>query len=311
MNQKLRTLYLVFPCLVALTCFPLLPVPVFFIRSTIIMIMWIILAESWNILGGYAGYVSFGHATFFGLGAYFVAIVLRDLGASPFLTAPIAGLFTSGVAFVFGYAVLRLKGNYFSIATLSLNYVVLLLISNLYWLTGGGNGLSLPSLSLGIKTTLSVFYWYLLAVALVAIFVIYRVTQSTFGWAMLAIRESEDAARSLGINVDFIKRRAYAISAFFPGLVGGVYAYFISYIDPPSAFALAFNLNVVLMSIFGGLGTILGPLIGAVSLTTVLLSVTYVFMSSLNLAIYGVALIVVVMFAPDGILRLISRRKWA
>jgi branched-chain amino acid transport system permease protein len=307
---KMRSeLLLLLPLVAAFIGFPLLSVPVFFVRSTIIIIMWVILAESWNILGGYTGYVSFGHAAFFGLGAYFVAILLRDVGLSPFITAPIAGLFSSGVAFVFGYAVLRLKGNYFSIATLSLNYVLQLVISNIYWMTGGGNGLSLVTLPFDIKTSLSIFYWYFLAVALITIYVIYRINRSTFGWAMLAIRENEDAAKSLGIDVNVIKRRAYAISAFFTGLAGGAYAYFISYIDPPSAFAIAFNLNVVLMSIFGGLGTILGPLIGAISLTSVLLLVTYTFMSSLNLAIYGVILIIVVMFAPDGIVSILSRRK--
>jgi branched-chain amino acid transport system permease protein len=260
--------------------------------------MWAAMASSWNILGGYTGYISLGHNVFYGVGGYFSALLLIHFGLSPFLTAPLAGL----VALSLGLLVtFRTQGPAFIISTIALLFMVLTWFDT-WSVTGGSNGLSLPVPPFPREWLRAPFYYAMLGAALVAVFLGHRVQHSKFGIALRAIGADQVKAEVAGIDTRRYKMLAFALSAFIPGAVGAIFAYSISYVRPTIFFLIAIGAQMVLMAIIGGRGTVAGPVIGAA--LVILLnetSLTYLGATELNLVFSGGLLVVVLLFFPGGI----------
>ena len=266
-----------------------------------IMLMWIAMTSSWNIIGGYTGYISLGHNVFFGVGGYVAGLLLLELGWSPFLTAPLAGVFATLLGLVAGLITYRTHGPSFIISTIALLLVVTLLMDNWSYL-GGSNGLSLPLAPFDVTWLKVPFYYAMLVAAVGAVLLGYRVQHSKFGLALRAIASDEVKAEAAGISTRRFKVMAFALSAFFPGVVGAVWGYSLAYLRPVIFLLIAVAARMVLMTIIGGRGTVAGPVIGAVLVIFLdEASVTVFGATELNLVITGALLIVTLLFFPMGI----------
>lgn len=274
----------------------------YYVRLVTGIWMFAALASGWNLIGGYAGYPDFGSAAFLGIGAYTTGVLMVHAHA-PFALGVVAGgLLSIGVAVLMGLLLLRLRGHYFAIATLGFMLVLQQLAANLD-LTGGGSGMNLPPAG-----NFTDFYYWMLAVLLLAVAVGFVLPRSRAGYAIAAIRENQDASQVLGIRPLPYKVLAYATSAFFFGVVGGIYAYWFTFIDPPTIFNADFTIQAIVMALFGGPGTALGPLVGALilkSLDTVLTNASIF----LHNVFFGALVCVLVVFAPRGLARLASARS--
>lgn len=299
-----RILIYVVPLLLVLIAIPFL-ISSFWLRIITGLLMWIGLALSWNMIGGYMGYISFGHGAFFGLGAYLTALLMGKLHMPFFAAMLISGLLTYIFAWLVGYPTLRLSGTYFAIGTWSFAEMMRQLVLVLE-VTGGPDGMRLqPYLNE------SFFYFIMLALAiLVALFSYFIFDKSAYGLKVKAVREEETAASTLGLNIVRVKTQVFAISAFFPGLIGGAYAYWITYIHPDSVLGPLISDQMVIMVLLGGIGTLFGPIIGAIVLY-VGNRILWVFWgdSPSYLVILGLAIALVILFLPQGLISLLRLRK--
>jgi len=257
-------------------------------------------AQGWNIIGGYAGYPSFGNSVFYGLGAYGVAIAMVQYQL-PFWVGMLLGL-ALGVAFagLLGLAVLRLKGHYFAICTLGLALVMTAIVSNL-GIAGGNIGLVLPLLQSAV-----LFYELALALLVLATLTVFWLSRSRFGLGLIAIRENEEGAAVMGVNTTLYKVLAFMLSAAFTALAGGIYAYYITFIDPVGVFDIALNVKMIIMAVFGGPGSVLGPVVGAFILSAIA-EVLATRLTSIASMFFGVVIVVAVVFMPRGIADLVRR----
>lgn len=273
-----------------------------------IALMWIAMTSSWNILGGYTGYISLGHNVFFGVGGYVAGLLLLELGWSPFVTAPLAGLFATLLGLIAGLITYRTHGPSFIISTIALLLVVTLLMDNWSYL-GGSNGLSLPLAPFDVTWLKVPFYYAMLVAAVGAVALGYRVQHSKFGLALRAIASDEVKAEAAGISTRRFKVMAFALSAFFPGVVGAIWGYSLAYLRPVIFLLIAVAARMVLMVIIGGRGTVAGPVIGAILVIFLdEASVTLFGATELNLVITGVLLIVTLLFFPLGIVGTLRER---
>ena len=292
---------------VAALALSLLPhgVNVYFRSFALFTMMYIVLALSWNIISGFTGYTSFGHVMFYGLGAYACAILVADRGWHWLPTLGIGAALAVVMAIVIGYPVLRLKGPYFAIAMLGAAEGMRVIATVWDSLTHGGVGISFPSVENSFET-----YYAMLILMVVTIVVAYVVGHSRFGVRLNAIREDEGAAEALGINATRYKLAAFALSAIFPAVAGGIQAYKVLYIDPPSVFLIQITIAMALMSMLGGKGTVIGPIIGAIVLYTIQ-EVAWANFPTAHLIAYGIFIIVVARFIPRGIVGFAVDRGWA
>ncbi len=276
----------------------------FWIRIATEVVMWAGLAQSWNIIGGYTGYLSFGHGAFFGLGAYLTGVAMTVLdwpfGASLLASGVLAAL----LAILIGYPTLRLRGAYFAIATWAFGEM-LRQVATVLEITGGAFGMRLPAL-----LNLPFFYYVTLGVTILTYLTTYVLLErSPFGYKLLAIREHEEAAEMVGVNTVAVKINAFALSAFFPGVLGGVYAYWLTYIHPDSVLGGTITDLMVVMVFLGGVGTFWGPLCGAFLVQVVNRLLWLVWgEGTLYLVIIGAAICAVVLFMPGGIIGLLEGR---
>jgi branched-chain amino acid transport system permease protein len=268
------------------------------------VLLTIVLATSWNIISGFTGYTSFGHAGFFGIGAYVGALLIFYDTVTWIPAVILSGLATSLVALVIGYPTLRLRGPYFAITMLGLSELARIVVTAWDSLTRGGLGVFLPILR---DTTPN--YYAMLVLATVAVVVSYVVGTSRFGLKLRSIRDDEVAAQSMGINTTFYKMAAFVLSSFFPGAAGAIYARHTGFIDPPTVFAIVWSIRPIATAILGGQGTILGPIIGAVVLTLVS---EEVWASNPNVyqIIFGGMIVLVVLFIPGGLISVMQRSGW-
>jgi branched-chain amino acid transport system permease protein len=276
----------------------------FLVQFLINLFMLAALAESWNIIGGFTGYASFGNVAFFGIGAYTTGVLLT-VAAWPFALALAAGgLLAMAFAGLIGMPILRLKGHYFAIATLGVAETMREIVYNLK-ITGGGTGLTMP-----ITKSPLPFFYLMLAILVAATLVNWWLSASRFGYGLIAIREDEDAAMAMGINTALYKTAAFALSGAFAGLVGGVFAYWITFIDPDGVFRVIVTIQMIIMAVFGGMGTVVGPLLGAFVLASVseLLSTQLVSLAEL---FNGLIVIFVVLFMPKGLAEVIRNREFS
>jgi branched-chain amino acid transport system permease protein len=284
--------------------FPLLSPPIYFISLLFNVCLYVTLATSWNLIGGYAGYLSFGHVAFFGIGAYTTAMLEKHFGLSPvwaILSAIPAGGLASLVAVIVGYPCLRLRGPYFAVITLCFAFVVQLAVKNLDIL-GGADGLWLKSMEAPIRVSRSILCEVMLVLTITTVLVSARIAGSRFGAGLKAIKEDEEVAQTMAINAPLLKMQAFALSACFPGVAGGVYAYYLSYIDPQIVFDVNISILIVLMSLFGGGRSWLGPVVGAVALSLINEGLSTFVKAEWARIIYGCLFIVVIIFMPDGII---------
>lgn len=272
------------------------------VTFTIQVFMWIALAASWNLMSGFTGYVSFGHVAFFGVGAYTAAILITKAGWHWLPAAAAGALPAMALALAIGYPCLRLKGPYFAISMLGLNEVVRALVSYFEDFTGGGNGISLPP-----DAENGPVYYAMGGVALAVTALTWWVVRSRFGLRLIAIREDETAAEAMGVDTARLKLYAFLLSAAFPGIVGGLYAWYASHIEPLSVFPLLTTITMIVMCLFGGAGTVLGPVIGAVALS-VLQEIVWARFLYLHQAIFGALIVAVVLLMPRGIVGLLRQR---
>jgi branched-chain amino acid transport system permease protein len=311
-DKKTRTgVFLAAGIVALLALFPLLSPPVYFLSMLYMVFLYVILAESWNIIGGYAGYLSFGHVAFFGLGAYTTAFLMNRLALSPVLTilSAIPGGVVAGlVAFVVGYPCLRLRGPYFAVVTMCFAFVVHMVMQNID-LFGGVEGLWLAAMKQPIQAIRGIFYELMLALMVFVILFVRWMEGSKLGKGLVTIREDEEVAQTLGIHTPRIKILAFVLSAFFPGVAGGLHAYYLTYISPENVFDVMVSILIVLMTLFGGGGSWLGALIGAVSLSLVNEFLTTFVGAEIARIIYGLLFIIVIIFMPNGIMEYFRRRR--
>jgi branched-chain amino acid transport system permease protein len=297
--------------IVLLAAYPLVQPPVYFISLLFQIFLYICIASAWNLIGGYAGYLSFGHVVFFGIGAYTTAMLSNGLNLNAVGTIASslpAGVVAAAIAVGVGYPCLRLRGPYFAVVTLCFAFVVQLAVKNLDFL-GGPDGLWLKSMGLPIEVSRSIFYELMLVLMISTVAVSMRIGRSKFGAGLRAIKEDEEVAQTMAINAPKLKIRAFALSAFFPGVAGGLYAYYLTYIHPDIVFEVNISILVVLMALFGGGGTWLGPVVGAASLSLINEGLTIFVKAELARIIYGCLFIVVIIFMPDGLIEFFSARK--
>ncbi|MDQ6933879.1 MAG: branched-chain amino acid ABC transporter permease [Actinomycetota bacterium] len=263
-------------------------------------------SSAWNMFSGYTGYMALGNAVFFGSGAYFFANIVVHLklhaGAGLFVYVPLAGLFAAGVALPVGWLALRTRRHTFVVVTIAIFFIFQLLAFNLTALTNGSFGMQLPFPSWGAATYNDYFYMAALAVAILAVAMSWAVRRSSFGLQLLAIRDDEDRARGLGVRTERAKLLTFALTAFLTGMCGAIYAYYLGSIYPPFAFEAIFDLTVALMAFLGGLGTVSGPVVGALILEPLQQYLTLRFTGGgLSLIMFGVLFLAVIRFMPEGI----------
>jgi branched-chain amino acid transport system permease protein len=274
------------------------------IRLATTILMYAALAQALNIIAGLAGYAAFGNIVFFGLGAYGAGVGMVKAGL-PFHVAALAAAAISALyAALVGLPVLRLRGHYFAIASLGVNEATRELVVNWSDFTGGGKGLALPILNLGdVALTFAFFYYHMLVLALIAVAVTWAVRRSRFGYALRTIRADEEAAAVVGVNTTLYKILAWSISAFLSSLVGSVYAYWHTFIEAPNVFDVVIVVELFVMMLLGGAGTVLGPAVGAVAVKA-LSEFAWSSFLEYHLAVLGVLIILIVVFLPRGLLGL-------
>ncbi len=252
---------------------------------------------AWNLVGGYAGQLSLGHVAFFGVGAYGLALFTQldiPIWISLFLAAIVATLFAA----IIGLISFRLRGPYFTLATIAFGEVLRLTATNLD-VTGGAIGLTMPSLFHG-RTLWRQFFLASVALAALAFLVNLWVSRSRFGYYLMAIREDEDTASAVGINTSRLKLQSLLLSAFLTALAGALYASAFQFIVPDSVLNLDISVQIAIVTMLGGAGTLLGPIVGAALLLTAQELFKNQFKES-HLLIYGVLIVIVVLFVPEGI----------
>jgi branched-chain amino acid transport system permease protein len=259
-----------------------------------------VLAQGWNIIGGYAGYASFGNSVFYGLGSYGVAIAMVQWEL-PFGIGMLFGvLLAVAFALLLGLPVLRLRGHYFAIATLALSQVMAAIVSNV-GIAGQNIGLVLPPLNND-----PLFYELALGLLVIATLTIWWLTRSRFGFGLIAIRENEEGAAVMGVNTTLYKVLAFALSGVFSALAGGIHAYWITFLDPESAFDISLNVKMIIMAVFGGAGTVLGPIVGALSLSAIS-EVLASEVTSIAGLFFGLVIVAAVVLMPRGLADMLRR----
>jgi branched-chain amino acid transport system permease protein len=266
-----------------------------------ITVLYVGLAYGWNIISGFAGYFSFGQITFFGIGAYATGILVVNLHWYWMLAALAGGIFACILSLPLGYVMLRLRGPFFAMGMFGLAQTSRVVTAAIP-ATGGGSGLSLPP-GLDLR---AIYYWTL-AVCIGAIVLTLVADRSAFGLRLRALREDEGVAGTLGVDVTLAKIQAFALSALIPGLLGGGYLAFLTYIEPEAAFSPRLDLQAVVMAVLGGVGTVWGPLVGGVLMTQIS-EVLWARFPQAYLMIFGGLLVALLIVLPRGIVPALARR---
>ena len=287
---------------VVLALVPLFHTAVYVHNLLTLTFIGIAAALAWNWLGGYLGQVSFGHAAMFGIGGFVAARAQLSLGM-PMLLAWLIGAVVAGAfSLIWGHPTLRLRGPYFSIATIGVGEATRLVCTYWDWFTGGSSGLSLPMKS-GLKYDL---YWYGIVLAALALSASYALRRSPMGLSLLAIKSDVDAAGDVGVSPTRLQDLVLFLSGAMMGICGSFYASFFSYIEPGDMFGFDRSISWVLMGVIGGIGTIFGPALGAIIFVFVKENLIASY-PQLYLGLYGTLLVLVILFEPLGLTGLFLR----
>lgn len=308
-------------CVIAAIIFPLI-VKVRFVWNLLSMILvWAIVGMGWNVIGGYCGQVSNGHSLFYGVGAYTVALASSYFKVSPWIAIWIGAVISMGLAYLVGKPLLRLKGHVFAISTMALAECARIIFINWKW-SGGATGVYIYSKNVNewafmqFKNPLN--YYYVFLMFTIAILILIKcLDKSKFFYYLRTIKGNEMAAESVGINAASYKLKAYMLSAAIVSIGGSLYAQFMLYIDPSMLMTLNISMMIVLTAVMGGVGTVLGPILGAIVLTTIS-EYSRVYLGKfggLDMILYGTLVILIVLFIPGGILSVFEKQfgrisKW-
>jgi branched-chain amino acid transport system permease protein len=282
----------------------------YWLHNLILVVMWSVIGMSWNLLSGYCGQVSFGHAAFFGIGAYTAGLLYTKLGVSAWwgMLATVPVLVVAGL--IIGFVCLRLRGPFFALATIAVGVILRVVAENLTGFTGGDLGIMIRERTWVEKTW---YYYIILALAAATFWFVERVVASRLGYYFVAIREDQDAAESLGIDTTFYKTVALVLSAVLAGFAGAFYTNYMGYIDPKVVFALHdISIVAIMVVMVGGVATRWGPIVGAVIMILLAeLIRTIPQIGAAHHTVFGVLLIVVIIFLPNGVVGDAAKlRRW-
>jgi branched-chain amino acid transport system permease protein len=294
--------------------FPLLFSSPFMVNFGVLALFYAFIGQSWNIAGGFAGQLSFGHVAFFGVGAYASTIVQMRLGWNPWMGLPVSALAGAAAGWLIAVLSFRagLKGSYFALITLAFAEVFRIVVNSVE-VTGGGLGMLIPMKQTAANFQFGdrrVFYFIILALTVASVLLALWLKASRFGARLAAIRENEDSARALGINTFAEKTKIMMISGAIAGIGGCFFAQYFLYIDPTIAFGVDKSVEMLLVSMIGGAGTVYGPLIGAVLLAAISeVTRAWFTIQGLSLVLYGALLVVIIAYLPNGLIDLFKRRS--
>jgi branched-chain amino acid transport system permease protein len=311
--KKIRILGLL-GLLVFVIVFPVLISPSTTVTaSAVFTLIFAIAVTGWNIFSGYTGYVSLGHSVFYGFGAYTIALASQAWnipgGFAPFLVLPLAALVCGVVALPLGWIALRTRRHTFVVVTIAFLFIFQLLAYNLRGITHGSAGIFMPITPWNADVFDLPFYYVALAVLLLAILTSWWVRQSKYGLGLLAIRDDEDRALGLGVKTGAFKLSAYILSAIFVGMAGALFAYYVGIIYPQFGFDPVVDVTIALMAFLGGLGTLVGPLVGALIVEPLQHYLDLqIGGNGLNLIIYGALFLAIILVLPQGIVP--SLKRW-
>lgn len=297
--------------LALVACYAALPLfgGAYLLRLGTIAAMYAVLALSWGVVGGFAGYPSFATAAFFGFGAY-TSGVLQTKGLSLLASVPVAAVASLVLASALGAVLLRLRGHYFAIASLSLVEVFRELVNNATDLTGGGMGLNIPLGGGSDVMQDAMYFFYAMWTVLLATAVMTSVVMaSKLGFGLACIRQNETAAGMVGLNTTLYKTVAFGLSACFVGAAGGIYATWVHYIDPSDVFDILYSVKPIVMALVGGLGSPLGAVIGAFAYLT-LEEVVWRNYIQIHSGLLGLLIVGLLLFLPHGLMSLRARIPW-
>lgn len=287
----------------------------------ILILMAAQMGVAWNIVGGYAGQVSLGHAAFYGIGAYTSTLLFTQLGLNPWLGMLSGGILAALISLAIGWSCFRLKGHYFAMATIAVAEIIQIVFTN-WEFAGAAVGLTVPMDNQGWSTMIfsekTPYYYIALGLLLLTLMASYAIEKSYLGYYFRAIKDEPDAARSLGISLSKYKQIAFAVSSFFTAIGGSLYAQKELYIDPGSVLHTGLSIKMALVSILGGVGTLFGPVVGAGVLTVIEEGTRSLFGGSgrgTDLIIYAALIVLIAVYYPSGVLgwlkQFYARRKAA
>jgi len=313
MNKKDIYWYAFIAVLVAIPLIPAVAKNSFLGHVLILILLFASMSQSWNIIGGYGGQVSFGHSVFFGIGAYGAGMAVVKYGIMPWPGVLIGALTAAVVAVIISYPCFKLTGHYFAIATFAIVEIFNRLFMIWDWV-GGALGLDYPLVEEGWKNFMwyetKIHYYYGALILFVLIFGIVRwIERNRIGYYLKAVREGQEAAESIGVNSTLVKLTAMAISAFLAALCGGFFAQYNLRVDPPMVMSLDMAMKFVLITILGGTGTVLGPLVGALILIPLQEYARALWGGlggGVDLMIFGLLIIIIIVRQPRGIMGIIS-----
>jgi len=296
-NKKVN----IFLLIIAVVLFIFLPrfLSGYMVRVITTIFMYAVIAQGMNIMSGYMGYLPFGNAMFFGIGAYVTAIGMSK--GLPFLVVvPLAAITAILFSILLGLPVLRLRGHYFAIATIGMSAAILSVVKNATEITGGAMGTTLPIIDKDPSIVYNYFYLAMFGLMVITTLSLYFIIKSRFGFGIRSIKANEEAAISMGINTTYHKVVAWAISALFTSIAGALYAYWMSFIAPDEVFDVMIAVNTVVIMLIGGAGSILGPIIGAF-IIELFAEVAWSAFLEYHLAALGIIIIIIVFFVPKGV----------
>jgi branched-chain amino acid transport system permease protein len=294
---------------ILLLLFPLLKPQGYYFRTLSMMFLWMGLSSAWNITSGFTGYIDFGAVAYFGIGNYATALLMTKGGLPFFLSVLLGGMFSALIATFIGRYTMRLRGAYFGIATLAFAEAVkqiVLEFDRTFSVTvfEGSHGITLP-----IAHDEAFFYYTFLGMLFFIVLTAFLIDRNKFGYALKAIKEAEGSAELAGVNTRRYKVCSYALSASLIGILGGANAYWLTYISPLDVFSVIHTIHMIVMALFGGIGTVFGPVLGAavISLANELIGAKLLYT---YLIMLGAILLVVVLFLPRGVIGLMSAKRF-
>jgi branched-chain amino acid transport system permease protein len=310
--RKDLLVFILFMCILAVV--PLFLRDAFLCHILIMIMMYATMSIGWNIIGGYAGQVSFGNAAFFGVGAYTTAILLVNYNVNPWLGMLAGCVLSVGLAVVVGYPCFRLRGHYFAIATIAVGEIMVVIFTNWDYV-GAAVGIYMPILEESVTnfefhSSKIPYYYIILVMLLVAIAVSYFIEESRLGYYLRAIKDDPDGARSLGIDIQKYKMIAFSISAVLTSICGTFYGQYVLYIHPSSTMDLMMSIHLCIIALIGGIGKLFGPVVGAFVFIP-LMELTRVYLGSegqgIDMIIYSLLVIMIAIWRPQGLWALFSK----
>lgn len=298
-----------------MACLGLLPFleSAYTLRLGTLACMYAVMAVSWTVIGGFAGYPSFGTAAFFGLGAYTGGILLGK-GANLFIAVSAAGLLALAFALLLGMVLLRLRGHYFAVASLAVAEVLRELTNAATDLTGGGTGLNIALGTVGagegVMAQASFFFWAMWLMLILAFVVVRMVEVSKLGFGLACIRQNEPAADMIGVNATIYKSLAFGISGVFVAMAGALYGAWVNYIEPPDVFDILYSIKPIVMALLGGIGSPAGAVLGAFAFLGIEELVWRNFLQ-IHTGVLGLLVVILLLFLPRGLMTLTQRLRSA